>query len=542
MKKYVIGIDFGTLSGRALLVDAESGEELGQAVREYAHGVMETSLPSGKKLPKQFALQDPADYLEVLGANVREVIEKSGIDPRDVAGIGIDFTTCTVLPVFGDGTPLCFLSEYKDEPHAYVKLWKHHAAQKQADEINLKAKERGEKWLSIYGGKISSEWLFPKVLEIVRNAPEIYEKTERFVEAGDWMTWMLTGKECHSAAFAGYKGLWNSEDGYPSNDFFEALDPRMKNIIGTKICDKVAPAGSIAGVINERGAELTGLEIGTAVAVSKPDAHVALPALGITGDNELMIIMGTSGCHIINSKRKITVPGICGYVKDDIVPGYYTYEAGQACVGDCFDRFVKNYVPQKYTDEAKESGIGIHALLRKKAQKLGVGESGLLVLDWFNGNRSVLNDSDLSGVIVGLKLTTTPEEIYRALIEGTAFGTRMIIDNYESNGIRTDNIYASGGIARKDEMMMQIYADVTNREIRVSGTDQAAALGSAMYASVAAGIYPTIEAAAERISRKPEKVYTPDRDNHEKYNKLFEEYKILHDYFGRGANDVMKRL
>ena len=273
-----------------------------------------------------------------------------------------------------------------------------------------------------------------------------------------------------------------------------------------------------------------------------PDAHAALPALGVTDDDTLVMIIGTSTCHIINSKKKVPVKGICGYVENGIVSGYYTYEAGQGCVGDAFDRYVKNYVPESYTVEARERGINIHKLLREKAQKLSAGESGLLCLDWFNGNRSVLIDSDLSGMILGMTLNTRPEEIYRALIEATAFGTKMIIDNFVASGIDINSICATGGIAHKDEMMMQIYADVTGREIRIAATTQAGALGSAIYASVAGGAYSSVSEASKALSKPDCKVYVPNADNHRIYSKLYEEYKTLHDYFGRGENDVMKRL
>ncbi len=542
MKKYAIGIDYGTLSGRAVLVDTETGNELAESVLEYPHGVMDESLPSGRALPEKYALQHPGDYIEVLKSTVPDVLSKAGVSAADVAGIGIDFTACTVLPVREDGTPLCFDEKYADEPHAYVKLWKHHAAQPEADEINLKAAQRQEKWLAIYGGKISSEWVFPKVLQVLREAPEIYRDTARFIEAGDWLSWMLTGTETHAAAFAGYKALWNSEDGYPSPEFLEAVDPGLKDIVGTKLSRQVLPVDRKAGVLNKYGAGITGLEAGTPVALPMIDGHAAMPALGITGEGVLMLIMGTSSCHIINSGKVINIPGVCGYVKDGVIPGFYTYEAGQACVGDGFDWFVRNCVPEKYAAEAREKGISIHKLLRMKASQSAPGQSGVIALDWFNGNRSVLDDSDLSGMILGLTLGTKPEDIYRALIEATAFGTRMIIESFVNSGIAINSITASGGIARKDEMMMQIYADVTGREINVAGTSQAGALGSAIYASVAGGLFDSVAEAADKLAVKHDKVYRPDPERQKAYDRLYGEYKLLHDYFGRGGNDVMKRL
>ncbi len=541
MPKYVIGIDYGTLSGRCVLVDVNSGEEVAESVLNYAHAVMDETLPSGEKLPSSFALQHPEDYLDVLRTTVPDVLKKASITADDVVGLGIDFTACTVLPMDENGTPLCMKDEYKDNKHSYVKLWKHHAAQPEADEINELAAKRGEAWLHIYGGKISCEWALPKILETLRKAPDVYENTYRFIEAADWLSLMLTGEETYSAVFAGYKGLWNAETGYPSNDFMTALDSRLDGIVGTKLSENVLGMDKIAGHVDERGAELTGLNIGTPVALPMIDAHAAMPALNITDDGDLMLIVGTSACHILNSKDIKNVEGICGYVKDGVIPGLYTYEAGQAGVGDIFDWFVKNCVPVSYIQEANEKGISIHKLLREKASKLDVGESGLLALDWWNGNRSVLVNSNLTGMILGMTLQTKPEEIYRALIEATAYGLKVIVDQYENSGIKINNICAAGGIAQKDEMMMQIYADVLDRQIRIAGSTQAGALGSAIYASVAAGVYTDVKAAAAKLSKSDIKIYKPITENVKAYKNLYREYKILHDYFGK-ENKVMENL
>ena len=541
MKKYVIGIDYGTLSGRCVLVDVNSGDEVAESVLNYPHAVMDERLPNGERLPSSYALQHPEDYLDVLKTTIPDVLKKASITADDVVGLGIDFTACTILPMDMNGTPLCMKDEYKDERHAYVKLWKHHAAQGEADEINELATKRGEKWLSIYGGKVSCEWALPKILQVIRETPEIYDDTYRFIEAADWLSLILTGEETHSAVFAGYKGLWNAETGYPSNDFMVALDSRLDGIVGTKLSTNVLGMNKTAGKIDARGAQLTGLKVGTPVSLPMIDAHAAMPALNITGDGDLMLILGTSACHILNSKDAKTVEGICGYVKDGVIPGLYTYEAGQAGVGDIFDWFVKNCVPASYTEEAKEKGISIHKLLREKANKLSVGESGLLALDWWNGNRSVLVNSNLTGMLLGMTLGTKPEEIYRALIEATAYGLKVIVEQYENSGISIKSICAAGGIAQKDEMMMQIYADVLGRDIRIAGSTQAGALGSAIYAAVAANIYTDVKTAAKKLSKSDVKLYKPIKENVKTYKMLYKEYKILHDYFGK-ENMVMERI
>ncbi len=542
MKQYTIGIDFGSLSGRAVLMDARSGEILSSAVHEYSHGVMSETLCGGVALPLNTALQHPSDYIEVLRVTASKVLQESGVSPENVVALGFDFTGCTILPVDENMTPLCMDPQYCKNPHAYVKLWKHHASQPDADRINEIAAERGEPWLKIYGGKISSEWMFPKIRQILREAPEVYHATHRFMEAADWISYVLTGKETHSVSFAGFKALWNSEDGYPDDDFFGAVDPKMQHIMGNKVSREVSLISDSAGYLSRSGAELTGLCEGIPISIPILDAHASMPAMGITDDKTMMMIVGTSGVLVANSKTNEDVPGLCGYVYSAVLPGLYTYEAGQACCGDHFDWFVKNSVPVAYEQEAKEQGMNIHRYLREKAKVLAPGESGLLALDWFNGNRSVLSDASLKGMILGMTLRTRPEEIYRALIEATAFGNRVIFDTFLEGGFAFDRIVASGGIAEKDEMLMQIYADVLNRPILVSDAKMSASRGSAIYAAAAAGLYPDTKAAIDALSVKSGILYEPIPEHVAVYERLYREYKILHDYFGMGGNDVMKRL
>ena len=546
-KKYSLGVDYGTQSGRAVLVEVDTGREAATSVKMYTHGVMDEYLPDGvTRLEPDWALEHPEDYLEVLKTTIPAVLKESGVDPEDVIGMAIDFTACTMLPVDKDGTPLCFHDEYKSNPHSYIKLWKHHAAQDEANRLNAVANERNEEFLKLYGGKISSEWLVPKIMQILDEAPEIYEAADRFMEAADWVNLQLTGEEKRNSCTAGYKAMWNKRLGYPSKDFFKALDPRLENVVEEKLSKDIFPLGGKAGELTEKAAVLTGLKPGTAVAIANVDAHVAVPAVGITEPGKMLMIMGTSTCHMMLGTEEKLVPGMCGVVEDGIIPGYLGYEAGQSCVGDHFEWFVDNCVPAAYTKEAESRNINIHKLLREKASALKPGESGLVALDWWNGNRSVLVDTDLTGVIAGFTLLTRPEEIYRALIEATAYGTRMIVETFRDNGVPVTQLFAAGGIAEKDEMMMQIYSDVTNMEIRISASAQTPGLGSAMFGAVAAGSarggYDSIVDAAKAMSRIKEKYYKPIPANVAVYEKLYAEYKKLHDYFGRGENDVMKRL
>ncbi|HPQ62623.1 MAG TPA: ribulokinase [Bacteroidales bacterium] len=546
MHKYTIGVDFGTLSGRAVIVDTTTGEEVAVAVHEYSHAVMDEKLPDGTPLGVDWALQHPQDYLDVFRITIPQVMKMAMVSPEQVAGVGIDFTACTVLPVKADGTPLCFLDEYRSRPNAWVKLWKHHAAQDEANRLNIIAEERGEKFLRRYGGKISSEWMIPKIWQTVNEDPEVYDAADRFIEAADWVVWQLTGRETRNTCTAGYKAIWHKHDGYPSNDFFRALHPKMERLVDEKLSRTLLPVGTKAGTITPQAARLTGLKEGTAVAVANVDAHVSIPAVGITTPGKMLAIIGTSTCHMLLGDVEKEVPGMCGVVEDGIIAGFYGYEAGQSCVGDHFQWFVENCTPAEYRDEAEEAGVDLHTLLTEKAARLTPGESGLVALDWWNGNRSVLVDVDLTGMIAGMSLVTKPEEIYRALIEATAYGTRMIIETFEENGVPVNEFYAAGGIAEKNPFVMQIYADVINREIKISGSPQAPALGSALFGALAAGKdaggFDTVQEAAAVMAKVKDYTYKPVKENVEIYDRLFAEYRVLHDYFGRGANDVMKRL
>ncbi|MGC9349457.1 MAG: ribulokinase [Anaerolineae bacterium] len=546
-RKHAVGVDFGTESGRTVLVDVADGSIIASAVHPYASGVIDEVLPGANiELEPDWALQDPQDYIEVLKFTVPAVLEKSGVGPEDVIGIGIDFTACTVLPTKADGTPLCFLPEWRDEPHAWVKLWKHHAAQPEANKLNEIAREMNLDWLNRYGEKISSEWFFPKLWQTLDEAPDVYAAADRFIEGADWIVWQMTGNETRNNCTAGYKAIWSKHDGFPSREFLKALDPRLENVVDEKMKRDISFLGDRAGGLTEEAAAWTGLEPGTAVAVANVDAHVSVPAATVTEPGRMAIIMGTSNCHMVLSREEHRVEGICGYVEDGIIPGYFGYEAGQSCVGDHFAWFVENCVPADYQKEAAEQGVDIHELLEAKAAEQVPGEHGLLALDWWNGNRSVLVDADLTGLLIGQTLATKPEDIYRALIEATAYGTRLIIEAFEKGGVTVDEIVATGGLPDRNKLLMQIYADVTGREVKIAASAQTSALGSAMFGAVAAGEdaggYDTIEDASDAMSELREERYAPVPENTEAYDKLYAEYVTLHDYFGRGANDVMKRL
>jgi len=537
----VIGVDYGTLSGRALVVRVSDGAELGTAVHEYKHGVMDTTLAAtGEALPPDWALQDPEDYRDVLRQAVPEAIARAGIDPSLVVGIGTDFTACTVLPAMADGTPLCQAPGLAGRPHAYPKLWKHHAAQPQADRINALAAERGESWLARYGGKISSEWEFAKALQLLDEDPDLYRLTDRWIEAADWIIWQLTGVETRNSCTAGYKGI--RQDGrYPSPEFLAGLDPRFADFARDKLEHPVLPLGARAGSLTAEAAGWTGLPEGIAVAVGNVDAHVTAPAADAIAPGQMVAIMGTSTCHVMNYDRLAEIPGMCGVVDGGILAGLWGYEAGQSGVGDLFAWVVDHATPQSYEQEAARRGISLHDLLSEEAAAQPAGAHGLVALDWLNGNRSVLTDHHLSGAIVGLTLATRAPDIYRALVESTAFGTRVIIDSFAEAGLPVTELVIAGGLM-KNGFVMQVYADVTRRPLSVISSEQGPALGSAIHAAVAAGYYPDVPQAAAAMGGRLETVYQPDPASADVYDRLYAEYLLLHDYFGRGSNEVMHRL
>jgi len=546
-QKYTIGVDFGTLSGRALLVRVSDGAEVATAVSDYSNAVIDERLPdSGVKLEPDWALQDPDDYIRVFAEAIPAVLRQSGVSPDDVIGIGIDFTACTMLPVKRDGTPLSRLPKWRANPHAWVKLWKHHAAQPEADRVNEIAAELGETWLPRYGGKISSEWFFPKALQILHEAPDVYDASDRMLEAADWVIWQLTGVETRNTCTAGYKALWSKREGFPRDAYFKALHPRFEHIVDEKMKRDLSPIGARAGSLTPAMAALTGLRAGTAVAVANVDAHVAVPACAVTKPGSMVSIMGTSVCDMLLGTREALVEGMCGYTEDGILAGFLGYEAGQSCVGDGFAWFVENCVPPQYWDESKAKGQTIHQVLEAHARALRPGESGLLALDWWNGNRSILVDANLSAVMLGMTLATTAPEIYRAWIEATAFGKRVIIDSFAKGGVAINEIVACGGLPERNKLFMQITADVVGLPIKVSASAQTPALGSAMFgalvASKAAGGYDTIEDAAAHMAHLKEEVFTPIPAHKNIYDALYAEYLRLHDFFGRDAHSTIKTL
>jgi len=544
-RRYSLGLDFGTESVRCLAVDMASGEEQAVAVSEYADGVITQKIPgTSVVLGNNWALQNPSDWLLSLKEVVHRTLKEGDIAPQEVMGLGICFTSSTVLPTTEDGTPLCLLDDWKSDPHAWPKLWKHHAAQPEADWINNLASQEEESWLKRYGGLISAEWLFPKALQIFRESPDCFKAAQRFIEGGDWLVWQLTGMEIRSACQAGYKALWNDKESYPSHLFLEKLDKGFSQL-RNKLNEKVYSTGTCAGKLKSDIALQLNLLPKTSVGTAIIDAHAAVVGSGVALPGKMVLAMGTSTCHLMVSKEEVFLEGVAGVVKDGIIPGYYGYESGQSAVGDIFS-WVTNYgLPEAYYSEANELEISLHELLIKKCIDQIPGGHGLLALDWLNGNRSVLMNSHLNGLLIGLTLKTKPEDIYRAMIEATAFGTRLIIEAYEGSGIKINELYACGGLT-SNELLLQIYSDISGLCIKVAASSQTTALGAAILGAIAAGSkeggYDSYEEAIARMTEPFQKLYKPNQKNQKIYNEMYKNYVLLHDFFGRKIPSLMKNL
>ncbi|MDO5721520.1 MAG: ribulokinase [Actinomycetaceae bacterium] len=539
--QYIVGLDLGTLSGRAVIIRAADGEEMGSAVMDYPHAVMDHVLTAGdgQKLPPDFALEVPADYLEVISTIIPQALAEAGVAAEDVVALGIDVTSASVLFTDADGTPLCEFDEFKNNPHAYIKLWKHHGAEEQARRIVELARERNEPWLARYGGELSSEMLLPKALETLEKAPEVYHRADHIVNALDWLTWMLTGNLSYAAGDSGYKRMY--QDGnYPSPEFLAALNPEFADVFTQKMPAPVLPLGEKVGTLNQRGQELTGLGPDVVVASGNIDAHVTAPAVQAVESGQLTAILGTSACYVVSDPEFKQVPGVFGIVDGGIVDGLWGFEGGQTAVGDIYAWFVNNCVPPAYHEEARERGLSIHDLLTEKAASQEVGEHGLIGLDWHNGNRSILVDADLSGILIGQSLATKAEDQYRAIMESTAFGARVIIENFVEHGVEITEFVAAGGLT-KNAFLMQLISDITRLPVSTAVSTQAPALGSAIFAARAAGLYDTVVEAAQAMGKRVKNAYTPNEERAKQYDELYAHYKYLHDLFGRG-NEVMHDL
>jgi len=527
--RLALGLDFGTESVRALLVDLKGTERSSSAVK-YEHGSITETLPTtGEMLPPDFALQHPGDWVEASCQAVRDALEQAGLTTGDptaaVVSIGVDFTSCTMLPARADGTPLCLCDEYIGEKYAWPKLWKHHGAKTQTDRINQLARERNEPWLKHYGGVIGLEWFFPKVLETLEKAPRIYDETDVWLEGGDWYVWQLIGADQpvpRSTCIAGYKAMWSAEDSYPSPGFFKALHPKMANVVKDKMPGTLIAPGRPAGTLCATMAKQMNLCAGIPVSAAIIDAHAGVPGVGVGEPNTLVMVMGTSSCHMLMHNEAVEVPGVAGIVKDGILPGYIGYETGQAAVGDAFD-----WLRRMLNHDSFDT-------LTKQAMTVPPGCQGVTCVDWFNGCRTPLMDGTLTGAFTGLTLNHHAGHMFRSLLEASAYGVRWIVEVLEAGGVPVDRFVATGGLPHQSPLLMQVYADVLAKPVMVPGTRQGPALGSAILGVLAAGeavsgFASTSDAVKAMAGHMEKTTYTPNDAVKSAYDQAYHRYRLQVD-------------
>jgi len=555
MSKYSIGLDFGTNSCRSLIIDTADGKELATHVFPYPSGTEGVILDPADP---HMARQNPADYLSGIEISVKEAILKAreavrNFSPNDVIGIGVDTTGSSPMPVDAEGGPLCFDKKFQNNPAAMVWLWKDHTSYAEAAQITENASRMRPQYLAKVGGTYSSEWFWSKILHCKNAAPEVFQAAYSFVEICDWIPAVLSGtahpqKMKRSICAAGHKAMFNEQwGGLPDEAFLDSLSQGL-GALRSRLYSHAYSADEKIGTLTPEWSKKLGLPEKAAIAVGAFDAHMGAVGAGIqTGT--LVKILGTSTCDIMiqpNDAPLADIPGVCGIVNGSVMNGYYGIEAGQSAVGDIFLWFINNLVPEKYGATADEKFKN----LERAAERLKPGESGLIALDWNNGNRTILVDVRLSGLLIGQTLHTQPHEIYRALVEATAFGALRIIDRIEEYGVSVREVVNCGGLAAKNSLLMQIYADVSGRPMKISRSDQTPALGAAMFAAVAAGKesggYATIQE-TQRAMSGVAKTYSPSERNHRVYAALYKLYCQMHDAFGTkewhgSLHGVMKEL
>ena len=529
---YALGVDFGTLSARAIILRIADGAIAASCSNPYTHGVLDSYLPDGTALPANYALSYPEDFITSMAGAVRGALRESGISPRQIIGIGIDSTSCTLIPTDRYGKPMCEYPEFQSRCHAYAKVWKHHAAEPFARYFEHLARTEQEPFLKDCGNSISCEWAIPKILEIRQYDPELYHKISYFLDLPEWLTWKMTGSLARSVACAGYKFHWKEGRGYPSREFLDKAAPGFGGEFYEKAAGSVLQLASPAGKLTAGMAERLGLPAGLTVAVGSLDGHIATTAAGTSDENECVLITGTSNVIAFLSKEYRYVPGICGCVYGGVKPGFYSYEAGQACTGDMLDWFTKHCVPQAYHLEAAGKGIDIHKLLSEKAEAGHPSNNPLTILDWMNGSRNLPSDSSLKSGFMGISLTTRPEDIYCAMIQGIACTTRFILEHCEAHGFSFERILAAGGIPSKNPFYMQQYANILGRDIDAASYSDLPAMGSAIQAACAAGKskggYDSLKEAEDHMKWRSYIRYKPDQAYRNEYENIFRRFQFYH--------------
>lgn len=521
-----LGLDFGTESVRAVLLDSD-GRELAITSTDYPHGQLTDSLPGSRdRLPENYALQSPGDWIDSAVNATRQSVAQSGIDPSRVVGVGVDFTSCTMLPTRSDGTPLCQLDAFRLTPLAWPKLWKHHGAIDQTRRMNQIAKQRGESFMDRYGGTMGLEWFFPKLLETIEEAPEVADAADVWLEAGDWLVWQLIGGTSdempRSTCQAGYKALWSAEGGYATPEYLAAVDPRLADAARRKMPGRMRSPGECAGALTPDMAGRMGLPAGIAVSAATIDAHSAVPGVGEAESGTLVMVLGTSSCHMLNAEIAQPVAGVAGIVEGGILPGLVGYETGQAAVGDAFAWLLKLLNLDSFESLAVD------------AMKLPPGADGVACLDWINGCRTPLMDGTVKGAWIGLSLGTTPAHLYRSLLEASAFGVRWIVEVLREGGIPVTRFVATGGLPHHNPNVVQVYADVLGSEIEIHPSPQGPAVGAAVLGMCAAGPsrsgFTSVAQAARTmaaVSDSEKRLVQPLSNDGAVYDGLYQKYRRM---------------
>lgn len=544
MGRILLGLDFSAAELKVVALDIKSGRSIGISSCPYKHGVIENHLPSGEKLPKFFSLQSPEDWLDAMTIAVRKLITETRIPKEEIASIGVSFTSCTTLPVFEDGSPLCLDAQYAGNPHAWPKLWKHYASRGQAKRLTKIAEDRGEPFLENYGGKISSEWLWPKLLETLEEAPELASNMSFYLEGGDWIVWQLTGRQTRNQCAAGYKACYVEGLGYPPGDYLASINLDLADIAERARAIPVLSPGRFVGGLTKEVAGILGLLPGTPVGAAVVDAQGSVAGAGVFLPNILVMTLSTSTSHLVMSKEEKLFQGFSGTVKNGILDGFWGYESVQPATGDIIEWYMQTLAPMPVYERSGDDDVDPWIVLDRYISEVPAGSNGLLSLDWWDGNKSILLNTALTGLIAGFTMRTTPDEIFKCIVEGSAFGAKRIIENYKANGVEIKRIVATGDLPFKSPSIAQVYADIINQEIRMPDSKQSVARGAAIIGGLAVGVhnlgYSSREEYFSAMIPPDYDNYKPNSEHAATYKKLYESYLELHDYFGLQSSLLSK--
>lgn len=531
-EKYVIGIDYGTQSARAVVVQTSDGTLVGAQACAYPHGVLSEALPDGTPLGDQFALAVAEDYLEVLESTVIGAMQQADICPDAVVGLCVDATSYTLVPTDAEYRPLSLRAEFKNRPQSYIKLWKHHAAQSQTERSKAIAREMQMSFLEYCGGEMSSEWTIPKLLEIRENDPEVYVQMAYAFDLCDFLTLMLTDKLTRGIGSVSFKSNWVDGEGYPSAEYLERLGTGFSEEYLRLMNGEIIRPGQRAGTLCAEMAKRLGLPEGISVAGGILDGHTSLPTSGLYKAGDVSLVIGTSNVSAVMTDRHVKPPAGSVLAMDGFVPGLYAIDSGQSCTGDMLGWYMKNMLPAEITQAAESQGVSTYDILNARAEASEPWCCPLTVLDWWNGNRNVMCNLNLRGSIQGMTLGTRPEDIYIAMVQGIACGTRKILDTCEENGVEIKNIVACGGIPQKNTFMMQQYANILNRPLRVVCANEGPAMGSAIFAACAAGVYESFEQAVHHMQGRSFVEYLPQFEHCGDYERIYQRFSRYYSLLG----------